>query len=424
MNFTEAVEFLYSQLPMYQRVGPAAMKKDLSNTIFLLDYLGNPHRSFKSVHIAGTNGKGSSAHFIASVLQSAGYKTGLYTSPHLKSFTERIRINGGEIPETDVVEFVEKVQPLLKQVSPSFFEITVAMAFNYFAKQKVDIAVVEVGLGGRLDSTNVIFPEVCLITNISLDHMDMLGNTLTEIAGEKAGIIKHNCPVVIGKRQEEVAQVFIDKALESDSNLFFADELIELEPEEASTVVRNSGVEWLKIFLPGSTNFLTENIPGVLQTIQILREKGFDISDEHIINGLQKVRAQTGLKGRWQTINRRPLAICDVAHNSDGIRKVLSEIEKLNYNKLRMVWGSARDKEVNSILKLLPQGAEYYFCQADIPRAMDAEELHKNAQEFKLHGRVIKDVNKAFQTAMADAGDNDLIFVGGSTFVVAELENI
>jgi dihydrofolate synthase/folylpolyglutamate synthase len=305
----------------------------------LLEKLGNPHFKFKAVHIAGTNGKGSSAHFIASILQSAGYKVGLYTSPHLKSFTERIKINGKEVSEDFVGEFVERVKPLLSKISPSFFEMTVAMAFDYFAQKKINIAVVEVGLGGRLDSTNVLIPEVSLITNISYDHTDLLGNTLEQIAFEKAGIIKNSRPVVIGKRQEEVAHIFRVKAKSESTRIYFASDEIKLKPLNGAYQIFRSGKIWIELMnVPIVTDYIIENLPGVLQTIILLRQRGFIITDEAIKEGIREMVFKTGLKGRWQKINDKPLAICDVAHNLDGILKVLKEIRKIRYNKLLVVW--------------------------------------------------------------------------------------
>ena len=425
MKFNEAVDFLYSQLPIFQRQGAAALKKDLTNTIFLLEKLGNPHFKFKAVHIAGTNGKGSSAHFIASILQSAGYNAGLYTSPHLKSFTERIKINGKEVSEDFVGEFVERVKPLLSKISPSFFEMTVAMAFDYFAQKKIDIAVVEVGLGGRLDSTNVLMPEVSLITNISYDHTDLLGNTLEQIAFEKAGIIKNSRPVVIGKRQEEVAHVFSIKAKSESTRIYFASDEIKLKPLNGAYQIFRSGKIWIELMnVPIVTDYIIENLPGVLQTIILLRQRGFIITDEAIKEGIREMVFKTGLKGRWQKINDKPLAICDVAHNLDGILKVLKEIRKIKYNKLLMVWGCVKDKDIEPILAVLPKNASYYFCQPDIPRAMDASLLREKAENVGLTGVAIPNVEKAFQRAVRDASEDDFIFVGGSTFVVAELENL
>lgn len=424
-DFKKVLDYLYSTLPMYQRVGAVAFKKDLTNTRALCEALGNPHHKFKSVHVGGTNGKGSSSHMLAAILQLAGYKTGLYTSPHLKSFTERIRINGKEIEEAYVVSWVNRMQPVLERVKPSFFETTVAMAFDYFVAEQVDIAVIEVGLGGRLDSTNVINPVVSLITNIGFDHMDMLGDTLDKIAFEKAGIIKQNTPAVIGKHHAETDEVFKHKAAQQQAPVFFAeDEYYTEGPVTCLTVYKNN-VEWfsgVNLSLKGA--YQKKNIPGVLKTIDVLREQGFQISDEAIRKGLEKTTELTGLKGRWQTIGEKPLVICDTAHNEDGIREVVQLIAQQPFNRLFIVLGMVADKQHDKILQLLPRQAHYVFCEANIPRALPAEQLAQKASKHGLTGEVVKNVNEALAYARSLAQFDDFIFVGGSTFVVAELNEL
>jgi dihydrofolate synthase/folylpolyglutamate synthase len=361
---------------------------------------------------------------LASILQEAGYKTGLYTSPHLKSFTERIRINGAEISQTFVVDFVNRILPEIDTIKPSFFEITVAMAFEYFAVEKVDVAIVEVGLGGRLDSTNVIIPEVSVITNIGFDHKDILGNTLLEIASEKAGIIKPNVPVVVSERQVEMEQVFIAKAKESNASYFFAsDEYDAVLQNNGIAVIRNHEVI-LQAALPLGGSYQRKNIPGVLKTIDLIRQKGFKITKEQVQLGLENVITNTHLKGRWQKLRERPLMICDTGHNIDGIKALVQQIQTLKFNHLHMVIGVVKDKDVTEILSLLPKQATCYFCQANIPRAMDASLLAEKAHAVGLRGEVIPDVNEAKRKALKNASPDDFIFIGGSTFVVAELEEL
>lgn len=409
---------------MYQRIGAAAFKKDLTNTLALLDVLDNPHHKFKSVHVAGTNGKGSSSHMLASVLQSAGYKTGLYTSPHLKNFTERIKINGLEVTQDFVVDFVNRIRPTIEKIQPSFFEITVAMAFDYFALQHVDVAVVEVGLGGRLDSTNVITPEVSLITNISWDHMDLLGDTLPKIAIEKAGIIKSAVPVVISQRQDEVEFIFNHFAEKSNSQIRFAsDSFSAIAQEDGSIeVTRDQHAQVFQLDLKGT--YQKKNVLGVLATLQVLVERGFSISNESIRNGLANTIANTGLKGRWQKLDEKPLVVCDTGHNEDGITEVVQQIRAQKFEKLFIVMGVVRDKDASKILGLLPKEAYYFFCEASIPRALDAQSLRIQAEVFGLIGEAIKNVNEAIAKARTMATPNDMIFVGGSTFVVGEIENL
>ncbi|MEN8225098.1 MAG: folylpolyglutamate synthase/dihydrofolate synthase family protein [Bacteroidota bacterium] len=404
MDYRQTLEYMYSQLPMFQRIGPAAYKADLSNTLALCKLLGNPEDNFRSVHIAGTNGKGSVAHMIASVLQEAGYKTGLYTSPHLKDFRERIRINGKMIPEDYVVKFIAAHKAGFADIGLSFFEMTVGMAFDYFRTEKVDIAVIEAGMGGRLDSTNVLNPLLSVITNIGYDHTQFLGETLKKIAGEKAAIIKESIPAIIGETQEETKDVFIRRASEVDTSLLFADQ--QPDPGLRSEL---SG-EWQ------ARNARTAHV-----AIRSIIKDGFRITDEHIRAGMDHVIDNTGFSGRWQTLQNNPLAICDVGHNHDGMKEVLHMISKTPYQKLHFVLGLVADKNVDPVLELLPESATYYFCKANIPRAMDACELQNKAIVHGLKGAHYESVMKAYAGALSQADKEDLVFVGGSTFVVGEV---
>lgn len=427
MNYQEALDFLYQSLPMFQRQGKIAFKKDLSNTVELSHHLDNPHRKFKSVHIAGTNGKGSTAHCIAAILQSAGYKTGLYTSPHLKSFTERIKINGEMIGESEVVEFVDKNKAFINNLKPSFFETTVVMAFDHFAKNEVDIAVVEVGLGGRLDSTNIITPLISVITNIGLDHTDLLGDTLAQIASEKAGIVKPGVPVVISETQEEIAGVFKSKALESGSKLYYADSeyLVESDSMDNYQIRKSNGellLSSLAFDLKG--RYHANNIPGIIKAIDLLEKHNFVIPKRALTDGLSRAASITGLKGRWQLLRENPTMICDIAHNESGIRPIVKFIAEHDYPAVHIIWGMVNDKNTGDILKLLPAGASYYFCQAGIPRAMPAEILAENARNYGLSGKTYRDVNAAISDALKAAGKDDFIFIGGSAFVVAEINGL
>lgn len=404
MDYPETLQYLYSQLPMFQRIGPAAYKADLSNTLKMCHILGNPENSFKSVHVAGTNGKGSVSHKIASILQEAGYKTGLYTSPHLKDFKERIRVNGQMVSESFVVKFVENHNENFESIGLSFFEMTVGMAFEYFKQQKVDIAVIETGMGGRLDSTNVLQPEVSVITNIGYDHMQFLGESLPEIALEKAAIIKKGIPAIIGERQEEVSSIFVDRANEVGTDLFFADQMNLPEIE--------SGLKG---------NWQKKNSRTALAAITLLKEKGFLTKQEHLIRGLKNVANNTGLMGRWQLLQENPLAICDIGHNLDGIKEVLAMLRQTPHQKLHFVLGMVADKNVEPVLKLLPSSATYYFCKADIPRGLDAAKLQGQALKSGLSGDVYPSVKDAYDQALRNAAPDDLVFAGGSTFVVAEI---
>ena len=441
-SYAETLSYLYTRLPMFTRVGASAYKADLVNTTEFCDRLGNPQRKFKSIHIGGTNGKGSTSHILAAILQTAGYKTGLYTSPHLKDFRERIRINGKMISKNNIVQFVHDRRNDIEQIDPSFFEATVAMAFHHFAIQGVDIAVIEVGLGGRLDSTNVIRPVLSVITNISYDHMNILGDTLPEIAVEKAGIIKPGIPVVIGQKQDEIAEVFIRKAEESKSELVFASDewdirkseggspnqemlTVEINKINPSTLPEQqeglpySDFTTLQLDLAGT--YQLKNLATVLSIVEQLRRQDFDISDEHIKTALKQVKHLTGLMGRWQILKEKPLVICDTGHNEDGIREVLKNIEATPYEKLHLVIGLVKDKDISKILQILPKQATYYFCQPDIPRAKPADELKLEAQSFGLFGNSYDTIQAALKQAEANSSENDLIFVGGSTFVVAEV---
>ena len=418
---------MYKQLPMYQRIGAAAYKADLNNTIALLDMLGNPHHRFKSVHVAGTNGKGSTSHMLASIFQEAGYKTGLYTSPHLRDFRERIRINGEMIPEDNVVEFIEKHQEFFKAQRLSFFEMTVGMAFDYFANEQVDIAIVEVGMGGRLDSTNLITPELSVITNIGLDHVQFLGDTLEKIAHEKAGIIKEGIPVVIGETQPETHQVFEDKAAECHSPIYFADQIfdcdkvhIESMTQQEYDIWKNSELYLEACTIPLMGNYQKKNLTTVMCAADLLR-KQFELSDDDIRDGVANVIRNTHLMGRWQILDQDPLTIADTGHNVDGIREVVSQLAEMTYNKLHFVIGMVNDKDIDHVLQLLPHNCEYYFCKADIPRGLDANILAEKAFELGLRGSVYNSVRDAYRSAINAAQFDDVIFVGGSNFIVAEV---
>jgi len=395
---------MFKQLPMYQKQGAVAYKADLSNTLMLASYLNHPELNFKSVHVAGTNGKGSTSHMLASILQEQGYKTGLYTSPHLKDFRERIKINGEMITESEVISFVERHKSFFEKNSLSFFEMTVGMAFEFFSKEKVDIAIIEVGMGGRLDSTNIIIPEVSVITNIGFDHMAFLGDTLGQIAGEKAGIIKNGVPVVIGKSQEETKEVFKAKALDHQSPIYFVDQSAEIEYESDLKGI-----------------YQKENKRTVLKTIQVLRKMGWAISDESLETGFKNVVRNTGLRGRWQILQKKPLVICDTAHNKDGLELVIKQLQEQEYEQLHMVLGAVNDKDLDSILPLFPKDAIYYFARPDVPRGLDEKELQKKAKKFHLNGMAFSSVSQAYLSAKQVATERDLIYVGGSTFVVAEI---
>jgi len=429
-TFQETLDYLFSLLPMYQRVGSSAIKKNLDNTIALCVHLGDPHLKFRSIHIAGTNGKGSTAHMLASVLQSAGYHTGLYTSPHLKSFTERIKINGVEISEGYVVEFVRELKPLIEEVRPSFFELTVAMAFKYFADNQVDVAVVEVGLGGRLDSTNIITPMVSLITNIGLDHHEMLGDTLPKIAFEKAGIIKENVPVVISEYQEEVQGVFTEIAGSKRAPLYFTSKEYQGKNlERGNYRIKFDLYQKDKLILadlvcdlPGE--YQIKNIPAVIKVLELLPENQFVVSDSDLRKGLAQVVENTGLKGRWQVLQDKPLVVCDTAHNEEGMWEIVQCISGRKYENLHLILGMVKEKNAKSMINLFPKDANYYFCQPNIPRMQDAKVLLNVARESGRNGKTIENVNNALKEALSKAKEGDLIFIGGSNFVIAELNNL
>lgn len=404
MTYPEALDWMYSQLPMYQRIGSQAYKKDLTNTIALARQLNNPHVQFKSIHIAGTNGKGSTSHMLASVLQEAGYKVGLYTSPHLKDFRERIKINGKEIEKRYISRFIKQNKGFLERQGLSFFEMTVGLAFDYFAHHKIDIAVIEVGLGGRLDSTNIITPEVSVITNISFDHMQMLGNTLPEIAFEKAGIIKPSVPVVIGERKSETQEIFSIKSKECKAPIYFAsDEKKPLPSYE----------------LKG--NYQVHNVRTVLKTVEVLQNSGYKISKQNLEKGLLNTVKNTGLQGRWQQVGSNPTIICDTAHNKDGLQYTMKQIEEYTFDQLHIVLGVVNDKDLESVLPLFPKRAVYYFCKPNVPRGLDEKILQHKASAYGLKGKNYKSVRQAFKNAKSNAQPNDFIYVGGSTFVVAEV---
>jgi dihydrofolate synthase / folylpolyglutamate synthase len=420
---------------MFSSHGKGAIKPGLQNTIKFCQELGNPHEKFKSVHVGGTNGKGSTSHMLAAILQKAGYKTGLYTSPHLRDFRERIRINGEMIAEMEVIQFVEAHQQYIEKLEPSFFEVTVALAFEYFSANQVEVAIIEVGLGGRLDSTNMIHPELCVISNIGYDHMNILGNSLNEIAFEKAGIIKHNVPVIISQRQDEVEDIFINKAFEMNSGLTFASD----EWDIFRSQTQNNSSRFLNLEIRQKTNIETpffsfdsieldltgsyqlKNLAGVLSAVKHLRLMGYQIDDQDVLFALRQVKKLTGLMGRWHILKYDPLIICDTGHNEDGIREVMKNINLTPHKDLHMVIGMVKDKDISKILSLLPQKAFYYFCEPTIPRAKPAKHLQLEAAKFGLNGAFYPTVQAAFHEAKKNAGNNDLIFIGGSTFVVAEI---
>lgn len=428
MNYQETIAYLYEKLPLFSRIGEAAYKKDLHNTIALCEKIQNPHQKIKTIHIAGTNGKGSVSHMLAAILQQAGYKTGLYTSPHLYDFRERIKINGEMISENAVINFTQAINPWIEEISPSFFEVTVAMAFDYFYKSEVDIAVIETGLGGRLDSTNVINPVLSIITNIGWDHMNLLGNSLEAISYEKAGIIKENTPVVIGKKQEESWPVFTLIAKQKNATIQLAstncpvkeykwkENLLEVAIE------KENSLHSYQLDLTGV--YQVENISTVCCAVDQLRKNGFSISEESLIKGLRNVSTITGFQGRWEKIASNPSVILDVAHNVDGIRQVLRQLEMIDYNHLHIVIGMVKDKEIEKVLSLLPKTATYYFTQAQLPRALPALDLEAIAKKTGLTGFVFNAVNSAIEEAQKNARIDDLILVCGSLFIIGEVDRV
>ena len=403
MTYQETTEWMFNQLPMFQNQGATAYKKDLTNTLLLMEVLQHPEHKFKSIHVAGTNGKGSTSSMLASILQEAGYKVGLYTSPHLKDFRERIRINGQMISEDFVVDFIADNKLFFEENQLSFFEMTVGLAFDYFAKEEVDVAVIEVGMGGRLDSTNVITPLVSVITNIGLDHTQFLGDTLAQIASEKAGIIKVDVPVVVGEFVSETKPVFESIAKKSNAPIYFAQKLPEVTYES----------DLLGIYQ-------IHNKKTVLQTVQLLASH-FIISEAHVVSGLKNVIKNTSLLGRWQTLQTHPKVICDTAHNSHGLKIVMEQLQKESFDQLLLVLGVVHDKDLGTILPLFPKNAKYFFCKPNMPRGLEASILQEKAMGFGLIGEVFNSVSEAYDFALQEANTNDLIYVGGSTFVVAEI---
>ena len=433
-DYQETIDYLFSRLPMFSRIGTAAFKKDLINIRKLCQYLNNPHEKFKSIHIAGTNGKGSVSHMLAAILQVAGYKTGLYTSPHLKDFRERIKINGEMVKENFVVDFTKKIKPFIEETEPSFFEITVAMAFEYFAEHDIDIAVVETGLGGRFDSTNIIVPELSVITNIGWDHMNILGDTLEKIAFEKAGIIKQGTPLVVGETLPETEKVFKQVAKEKNATLFLASEKRQAVGWHWEKPARRPGGhelvvevaqqgktdhQFYRLDLPGI--YQTKNLLTVLETCSQLQQKGWSLDEEHIKSGLQQAKKITELHGRWEIIHSHPLIVLDVAHNEGGIKMLMEQVEVTDHDHLHIILGIVKDKEYERILPLFPKIADYYFTQSDIPRAMDAHLLKEQGQKFGLRGEMYADVNSAMKAARANASKNDMILICGSVFLIGEI---
>ncbi|MEO5592791.1 MAG: folylpolyglutamate synthase/dihydrofolate synthase family protein [Chitinophagaceae bacterium] len=427
MTYQQTLDYLFTKLPMYSRIGATAFKEDLTNTIALCEALDNPHKKLKCIHVAGTNGKGSTSHMLAAILQSAGYKTGLYTSPHLKDFRERIKIDGEMIKEDFVVDFVERIKPLILIIEPSFFEITVAMAFDYFVKEAVDIAVIEVGLGGRLDSTNIITPILSVITNIGWDHMNMLGNSLEKIAFEKAGIIKSSVPVVVGETLNETKPVFIAKTQEVNAPLIIATDHLYVtgwngKPYSLQiTVANKNNDERIDYELDLQGIYQLKNIPAVLESVKQLQKQGWNIKEPHIQKGLRHTKKITGFHGRWDIVHREPMLVLDVGHNEDGIKQIAEQIEITDHDNLHIVIGLVKDKEADKVLLLLPKQATYYFTKAQIPRALPEDQLALKGNNIGLTGDHYPDVNAAVKTAFNHAKKQDLILVCGSVFVVGEV---
>ncbi|WP_240534786.1 bifunctional folylpolyglutamate synthase/dihydrofolate synthase [Pedobacter aquae] len=424
-NYQQTLDYLYAKLPMFTRIGAEAIKKDLTNTLAFCEVLGNPHQKIKTIHVAGTNGKGSVSHMLAAILQESGYKTGLYTSPHLRDFRERIKINGVMMPEDDVIQFVRLHQQVIEDISPSFFEVTVAMAFDYFAQQEVDIAIIEVGLGGRLDSTNIITPELSVITNIGYDHMNILGDTLAQIASEKAGIIKQNIPVVVGEYLEETLPIFTTKAKQENAAIRFAAD--ELEVKVISQTAQKMELEVKSKFINAqfsldlAATYQIKNFKAVLLAVDELQKKGYQIKIDELTTALSAVKQISGLMGRWQVLQQKPLVICDTGHNEDGIKEVLKNIALTSHQNLHMVIGMVKDKDITKVLSLLPLDAIYYFCAPQLERAKPAQELANEAISLGFKGEVFPSVLDALEAAKNEAKEDDLVFVGGSTFVVAEV---
>lgn len=423
MTYEQTIHYLYTRAPLFQNVGAGAYKEGLSNTHLLDAHFDHPHRRFKTIHVGGTNGKGSCSHTLAAILQEAGYKVGLYTSPHLLDFRERIRANGVMIPQQRVVDFVQTERHFFEPLQPSFFELTTALAFLYFAEQNVDVAIVEVGLGGRLDCTNIITPELSIITNISCDHVQLLGNTLAQIASEKAGIIKQGVPVVIGETHAETRNVFVAKAEEVGAPIVFAEDTPEVLSADFST---NGGVDYQTASfgqvhgeLGGA--YQPKNMNTVLTAVRMLQQAGFHIVQTHVTVGCAQVCSLTGLQGRWQQVGDAPRIYCDTGHNVGGFRYIVQQLAMQRCRRLRIVMGMVNDKDVESVLQLLPKEASYYFCQASVKRSLGSDEVASLAQRHGLCGKVYPTVSEAFEAAKADASIDDFIFVGGSTYVVADL---
>lgn len=428
MNYSEAIEYLYSKAPFFSRIGKSAYKANLDNTFKLDQYFNRPYSHYKTIHIAGTNGKGSVSHTLAAILQEAGYKTGLYTSPHLKDFRERIKINGIKIPENEVITFVEQYKQLIEKIQPSFFEITSFLAFEYFKKEHVDIAVIETGLGGRLDTTNIITPILSIITNVGWDHADLLGNSIEKIAIEKAGIIKKQVPVIIGEKNSLTDKIFINQAQNNHSDIFFAEDYFSIikhfitQNNLLQLSIRYKG----KDYLPGLKYQLTgvyqlKNIPAILMAIELLKQNNIEIDEHCIYRGFSNVVNLTEFKGRWQILKNKPLTICDIAHNEPALAIVLNQLINLPHKNLYIIFGMVKDKDINRIMPLLPQNAYYFFTQANIPRALPANELFSLAQKYHLIGEIVDNPQNAVQIAYSKATIDDVIFIGGSTFIVAEV---
>ncbi len=429
MTYAESIHYLYNKLPMFSRSGAKAYKADLKNTLSLCSFLNNPQDKIKTIHVAGTNGKGSVCHMLSAILQENGYKTGLYTSPHLKDFRERIKINGEMMEEAFLVDFVEKTKTISEEIKPSFFELTFVMALDYFASQKVDIAIIETGLGGRLDSTNVITPLLSVITNVSYDHMDILGDSLEKIAFEKAGIIKENIPVVIGETSTETKGVFEKKAGEMKAPIIFAEDIYRFISSTYSSsyleleIVNKKSEEKVHLLLDLNGIYQEKNIITTLAAIDILKEH-FSLQDEKTIHALAQVKKLTGLFGRWEVIHEKPTVVLDVAHNEDGIKQLMLQLKKLRFNHLHIIFGMVKDKEIKKVLNQFPKDASYYFTKAHNPRAMPEDELQNMANEFDLNGKLFTNVNKALKTALSKASPEDIIVVCGSIFVIAEVEKL
>lgn len=421
-TYQDTLDYLYAKLPMYNRIGAAAIKNNLDNTLAICSFLGNPEKKYPCIHIAGTNGKGSSSHMLASIFQAAGYKTGLYTSPHLYDFRERIKVNGQMCPEEFVTSFTNKVKPIIESVEPSFFEITVGMAFDYFEQEHCDIAIIETGLGGRLDSTNVIHPILSLITNIGWDHMALLGNTLPAIASEKAGIIKKDTPIVISEVIDETRSVFMQTAANLNAPIYFAESFLQFKSftNHWSTAHFEYDTIAVDCDLPGKYQY--KNIRGVLQCIHLLKAMGWKLEDDSIQKGLTQIKASTGLMGRWECLQESPRLFLDVAHNEHGMHALLEQLATLEYHQLHIITGMVKDKDVDTVLGLLPKDAVYYFSNAHIPRAMPAEEVAEKAKAIGIIGSVFENVNEAIAAANKNAHPNDLIIVMGSIFLVAEVK--